>query len=72
VRVVGEPDLRRLVGDQLGGIAGAFAGGDRDVESGLTIEALVMRDEETEVWTLIDPIKRHVHRLQWTGGARPP
>ena len=67
---VGKADLRRLVGDQLGGVAGALAGGDRDIEAGVAIEALIVCDEEAEVRAFIDPIERHGHRLERHRGAR--
>src|SRR5262249_11475961 len=46
---VGEPDLRRLAGDQLRGAARALARAELDVEAGLFVEALLLRHHESGV-----------------------
>ncbi len=68
---VGKPELRGLAGDELRGTAGALARTDIHVEPDLSVEALLLRDDEAVIRSLIEPVEPHRYLAQ-IGRARPP
>ncbi len=74
---VREAELRGLAGDELGGAPRPLAWTDFNAEAGLLVEAFVLRNQETCIWPLVEPVEPHGHlplRLRkpatckWDGG----
>src|SRR5712692_3604687 len=56
-----EAELRRLAGNELGSASRPLAGADLDIEPGLLVEAFVLRDQETRIRPLVEPVEAHGH-----------
>src|SRR5262249_15963967 len=56
-----EAELRRLAGDELGRTARPLTRTNFDVETSLLVEAFVVRDQETCIWSLVEPVEPHGH-----------
>jgi hypothetical protein len=54
-----EAKLRRLAGNELGGVSGSLAGADVDVETDLFVKAFVLCHHEARIRPLVDPIQTH-------------
>jgi hypothetical protein len=61
----------------LGGASRPLAWTDFDAEAGFLVEAFVLRNQETRIWPLVEPVEPHGHlpfRLRtpamrkWDGG----
>jgi hypothetical protein len=61
----------------LGGATRPLAWTDFDVEAGLLVEAFFLRDQETGIWPLVEPVEPHGHlslglrapaTRKWDGG----
>ena len=59
--MVREAELRRLAGDELSSAPRSFARTNFDVETSLLVEAFVLRDQETCIWSLVEPVEPHGH-----------
>jgi hypothetical protein len=60
-KTIREPELRRLAGDELSSAPRSFARTNFDVEPSLLVEAFVLRDQETCIWSLVEPVEPHAH-----------
>jgi hypothetical protein len=58
---VRKAELRRLAGDELGGAPRPLTRTDFDVETGLLVEAFVLRNQETGIRPLVKPVEPHGH-----------
>src|SRR5262249_20266295 len=56
---VREAKLRRLAGNELGGVSGSLAGANLDVETDLFVKAFVLCHHEASIRPLVDPIETH-------------
>src|SRR5213080_3508248 len=56
---IGEAELRRLAGNELGGASGSLAGADLDVETGLFVKAFLLCHHEAGIRPLVDPIETY-------------
>src|SRR5262249_49134559 len=56
---VREAKLRRLAGNELGGVPGSLAGANLDVETDLFVKAFVLCHHEASIRPLVDPIETH-------------
>jgi hypothetical protein len=45
----------------LGGASRPLAWADFDAEAGLLVEAFVLRNQETRIWPLVEPVEPHGH-----------
>src|SRR3546814_10493654 len=60
---VGEAEIDGLAGDELCRVAGALALVDRDVETFLLVETLLLGDHEAGIRTSENPVQLHRHQI---------
>ena len=56
---VREAKLRRLAGNELGGVSGSLAGANLNVETDLFVKAFVLCHHKASIRPLVDPIETH-------------